>query len=143
MSGIVDELLEAGRARAQSLMDSTVLIRRVTGKIKNPETGQLEPTWLEVYKGPARLRLTNSDPRDVDASGQRYAIQDPMVSLPILADERITIGSSAAVHVDDVGEIVENDDDPGEVGTTFRVAGRLGQTHSTARRLRAEVLSHA
>lgn len=143
MSGPVDELLAAGRETAQSLMESVVLIRRETGTTKNPSNGQIEKTWTTIYEGPARVRLTDSDPRDVDASGQRFAIQDPVVSLPVLGDPRIVTGASAAVHVDDVGTVRENPHDPGEVGTTFRIDGRVGQTHSTARRLRAEVLSHA
>lgn len=143
MSGFVDELLAAGRETAQALMETTVLIRRKTGTTRNPENGELVPTWNEIYKGPARVRLTAGDARDVDAFGQRFAVQDPIVSLPIGEDPRIDVGSSAAVRKDDVGEVLTNPPDPGEVGTEFRVDGRLGQTHSTARRLRAEVLSHA
>lgn len=140
---IVDELLAAGRATAQSLMDTTVRISRKTGQVPNQQTGKLEATWTEVYKGPARVRLTGSDPRDVDAAGQRFAIQDPTVSLPVGDDPRIEVGSSADVRVDDEGVVLSNEHDSGEVGTTFRIDGRVGQTHSTARRLRAEVLSHA
>lgn len=143
MTGIVDELLAAGRETAQALMDSTVLIRRKTGTTPNPSNGQLEPVWQDIYKGPARVRLTNADPRDVDAVGQRFAIRDPTVSLPIAADPRIELGSSAAVRVDDVGTVLTNTPDPGEVGTSFRVDGRSGQTHSTARRLPVEVLAYA
>lgn len=142
MNGFIDELLAAGRETAQSLMDSTVLIRRKTGQAYNQDTGKIEPTWAVIYRGPARVRLTGSEPRDVDAVGQRFAIQNPVVSLPVGSDPRIESGSSSAVSVDDEGEVLANEHDIGEVGTTFRVDGRVGQTHSTARRLRAEVLSH-
>lgn len=143
MSDLVDELLAAGRETAQALMDSTVVIRRETGKTPNPATGQVERIWTDIYQGPARLRLTDSDPQEVDAAGQRFAVEDPRISLPIAADPRITTGTSAAVRVDDVGTVLANEHDAGEIGTTFRLAGRVGQTHSTARRLRVEVLSHA
>lgn len=143
MSSIVDELLAAGRRTAQSLMDSTVLIRRETARVRNPANGELEPTWQVIYRGPARVRLTDTDPREVDAVGQRFAVEDPTVSLPVHADPRIEAGASADVRVDDVGTVTANVHDDGQVGTVFRIAGRVGQTHSTARRLRAEVLSHA
>ncbi|WP_449408002.1 DUF6093 family protein [Microbacterium maritypicum] len=139
---VVDELLADGRRVAQSLMDSTVVIRRETGTTRDSEKGKVVPTLEVIYRGPARVRLTNADPREVDASGQRFSIQDPTISLPIGDDPRIEVGSSAAVRVDDVGEVVATPHDTGEVGTTFRVYGRTGQTHSTARRLKVEVLSH-
>lgn len=143
MSGFVDDLLAAGRQTAQALMESTVRIRRKTGQTPNRTTGKVETTWSTVYEGPARVRLTGSDPREIDAVGQRVAIQDPTVSLPIGDDARIVTGTSAAVRLDDVGEVLANPPDPGETGTAFRIAGRVGQTHSTARRMRAEVITDA
>lgn len=143
MSGVSAAMLARARQTAQDLMDSTVLIRRETGKVRNPANGELEKTWQDIYKGPARVRLTDADPRDVDAVGQRFAVQRPTLSLPVDLDPRIELGTSAAVRVDDVVTVIANDHDPGQVGAVVRIAGWSGQTHSTARRMRVEVLSYA
>lgn len=142
MSGFVDEALNRGRALAQALMESTVRIRRQTGEVRNPTTGKLQKTWDVIYEGPARLRETNAQPREIDAAGQRLAEQSPTVSLPIGDDDRIQAGASADVLVDDVGVVLTNPPAPGAVGTQFRVAGQHEQTHSTSRRLPVEVLTH-
>lgn len=139
----LDDSLEAGRARAQSLMESTVRICRQTGENRNSETGRVEPTWTTIYDGPARLRFSGGQPREVDVAGQRLSEQTPTVCLPIGADERITVGSSDAVRVDDEGEVLDNEPDSGIENTTFRIAGVHEQTHSTQRRLPVEVHSHA
>lgn len=142
MSELTDQVLAEGRALAQALMDSTVRITRVTSKTPNRLTGKIDVTRAVIYDGPARVRAPGSEPRDVDAAGQRFAEQTPTVSLPIAADSRVTEGSSAAVRVDDEGEITANDAAPGAVGTRFRIAGQHEQTHSTARRMPVEVFTH-
>ncbi|MDQ7877368.1 DUF6093 family protein [Microbacterium sp. QXD-8] len=139
---MADDVLSAGRALAQALMEATVRIRRVTGTQRNQETGQVDDVWTTVYEGPARVRFPGGQPRDVDAGGQRFAESSPTVSLPVDADERITVGSSADVKFDDEGEVLTNPHDPARVGNTFRVAGPHDQTHSTARRLPVEVFTH-
>lgn len=127
-------MLQRGRILIESLMQTTVRIRHKTGQTRNQETGQLETTWTTVYEGPGRVRFTRAEPRDIDASGQRFAEQSPTVSLPI--------ATSVAVDIDDEGEILANDLDPAVVGLRFRIAGIHEQTHSTARRFPVEVLSH-
>lgn len=136
------QVLAAGRALAESLMDSTVLIRRKTGETRNKETGKVTSSWATVYAGPARVRFGNAQPRDLDAGGQRSVEQAPTVGLPIGEHPDITEGSSAAVQVDDEGSITANPDDAGIVGTRFRIAGVHEQTHSTSRRLPVEVFTH-
>lgn len=142
MSEVVGGVLAAGRARAQSLMESTVRIRRKTGETRNTATGQITPTWSTIYEGPARIRFTGTQPRDIDAAGQQLVEQTPIVGLPIGDDPRIVTGTSGAVNVDDVGSVLTNPDDSSIVGGEFRVAGRHDQTHSTARRLPVEVFTH-
>ncbi len=136
------DLLVAARVRAQSLMDSTVRIRRTTGEERDNATGQLTPTRVTIYEGPARVRFKDADPRDTDAAGQRMAEQSPVVGLPVGADPRIVTGTSGAVRVNDVGTVLTNPNDPDTVGLEFRVAGRHNQTHSSSRRLPVEVFSH-
>lgn len=123
------------RAHAESLMSTSLIIRRKGADVRDPETGTMVPSWTTVYEGPCRVRFTNADPHESDQSGQRVAQQSPTVWLPI--------ATSAGVRLDDVGEILANPDDLGIVGVTFRVAGEHAQTHSTSRRLPVEVLSFA
>lgn len=116
-------------------MVTTIRIRRQTGKGKNLETGKIETTWAVIYEGPARWRFGNTQPRDLDAAGQRLVEQSPTVSLPIGAE-------SALVRTDDEGTVLANPPDPGLVGVGFRVAGIHAQTHATARRFPVEVTTH-
>lgn len=134
--------LAAARHRKAGLMGSTVRIERESGSTRNTTTGKVEKTWTTVYEGPGRLRATDTQPRDVDAAGQRLVEQTPTVSLPIGEDLRIVTGSSGAVRPDDVGEVIANPDDVSAVGLRFRIAGEHDQTHSTSRRLPVEVLTH-
>jgi len=133
-------LLGMGRALAASLQDSTVIVRRKTGSTRDETTGLETPTTVTIYNGPARLRFLSADPRKADAAGQRLAEQSPTASFPVTGEHA---EAAANIRVDDVGEITANPDDPGIVGVEFRVAGTHAQTHSTARRLPVEVLSHA
>lgn len=128
---------------AESLMTSTVHIRRAGPVARNPETGTETPSWTDVYVGPGRLRASDAQPRDVDSAGQKLTDRSLTLSLPIGDHPDITHGRSADVDVDDVGELLENPDDPESSGTKFRVRDGHVQTHSTARRLPVEVTSHA
>jgi hypothetical protein len=137
-------VLLRGRAVAESLMTSKVRVRRrSTEKTRNPETGREDYTWTVVYEGPARLRGIGAQPQEADAAGQQVTDRPMTVSLPIAEHPAITVGSSSAVRVDDVGSLLENPDDPASVGMLFRVRDGHVQTHSTARRLPVEVTSYA
>ena len=127
-------MLQRGRALAEDLMQSSCRIRREGEKVRNPETGMLEPSWTTIYEGPCRSRFPASVPRSADQAGQRVAEQAPTVWVPVHA---------AGIRMDDVGEILANPHAPEDVGLTFRVAGVHAQTHSTSRRLPVEVLSYA
>ena len=136
-------LLAMGRRRHESIMDSTVRIRRKGERAFDEATGKYTNAWTTIYEGPARVRFREADPVERDSSGQRLAEQSPTVALPIAGHPDITVGSSGAVRVDDIGEVIKNPDDVEVVGTDFRIAGVHSQTHSTARRFPVEVNSHA
>ncbi|MFF7681470.1 DUF6093 family protein [Microbacterium sp. NPDC007973] len=137
-------VLERGRAVAESLMQSTVRIRRRSAtKTRNPQTGREEYTWSLIYEGPARLRADGAQPQDQDAAGQQVTDRQMRLWLPIAEHPDIVAGTSSDVHVDDVGTLTANPWDPKSVGTEFRVRDGHVQTHSTARRLPVEVTSHA
>lgn len=125
-------------------MTSRVRIRRRSvDRTRNPETGREDYTWTVVYEGPARVREVGAQPQEADAAGQQVTDRAATVSLPIGEHPGITEGSSSDVHVDDVGSLLENPDDPASVGMVFRVRDGHVQTHSTARRLPVAVTSYA
>lgn len=137
-------MLSRGRALAESLMQSTVRIRRRSiERVRNPATGREEYAWAVVYEGPGRLRADAAQPQDSDAAGQQVTDRQMRVSLPIGAHPRIITGASADVEVEDVGVLIANPGDPASVGLEFRVRDGHVQTHSTARRIPVEVTSHA
>lgn len=122
-------------------MRATVVIRRESGETRNEETGELVPLWVEVYPpGPAELRIGDNQTREGDAQGQRFSEQGPLVALPMDGDEA---EAAAAVEFDDVGEVLADPDNLGNVGARFRVDGRHLKSLATARRLPVEVLSFA
>ena len=126
-------ILRRGRQLGESLMDSTVRIRRQGPEVRNPETGMVEQSWITVYEGEARIRFSLGQPREADQAGQRFSEQSPTVWLPI--------ATSSTVRVDDEGEVTGNPHDVGVVGVRFRVSGTHFQTHSTTRRLPVKVLN--
>lgn len=140
---MIERVLARGRERAESLMQSRVRVRREGPKTRETATGLETPTWTIVYEGPARLRASNAQPQDVDAAGQQLTERDQELSLPIGYHPDIETGASIHVHVNDVGELLANPHDPAAVGLQFRVRDGHVQTHSTARRLPVEVISHA
>lgn len=137
---VVGGLLSFGRRFGRTQMTATVIIRRKTGTTPDTETGQLTPTWTDIYDGPAELLFRDNSPRDIDASGQRLAEQQPLIKLPIEGAKAI---DAARVRKDDVGEVTACEHDPGSVGVSFRVTGIFAKSNATSRRLPVEVLTHA
>ena len=128
-------MLHRGRAMADSLMQSTCIIRRASGPpVRDPETGTTGPSLVTIYEGPCRVRFGVGSPREVDQAGQRFAEQSPTVWLPVHA---------SGIRVDDAGELTANPHAPEDVGTTFRIAGIHAQTHSTSRRFPVDTLNFA
>jgi len=137
---VVGGLLGFGRRFGRTQMTATVVIRRQTGTARVKATGQLEPTWAEIYSGPGELLFRDNSPRDLDAAGQRFSEQQPLIKLPI---DGAAAAAAANVRKDDVGEVTASEHDDGSVGVTFRVTGIFAKSNATSRRLPVEVLSHA
>lgn len=122
------------RAHAESRMTDTVKITRGAGEpVWDEETGMYDDAPVDVYEGPARLRLASSVVGDVDAQGQLLAAQTPVLSLPVL--------TSGGVKVNDTVLITASQNDPALVGLVLNVEGLFFQTDATARRLQVEVQS--
>jgi hypothetical protein len=138
----IDSTILAGRALMESLMDSTCVITRTSGGSIDPSTGLLSGgTATTIYSGVCRLRYASVRPTQVDAEGQNIAEERGVLSLPVVGDSTsVTVGSSAAVRVNDIATITLGPLDP--AGT---VVGRIelphAQTQATARRFPLQVLS--
>lgn len=137
---VVGGLLGFGRRFGRTQMTATVVIRRQVGTSKDPETGKLTPTREVIYTGPAELLFRDNNARDIDAAGQRFAEQQPLIKLPLDGPEA---AAAANVRKDDVGEVTASEFDDGSIGIAFRVTGIFGKSNATSRRLPVEVLSHA
>lgn len=129
-----ERMLHRGRGMADSLMQSTCIIRRAGALVRDPETGTMVPSWETIYEGKCRVKFSVGSPRDSDQAGQRFAEQSPTVWLPVHA---------SGIRVDDAGELTANPHAPEDVGTTFRIAGIHAQTHSTSRRFPVDTLNFA
>lgn len=141
MIGDVGGILVRGRELAVGKMRATVVIRREGEKVRNPETGQLEPSLTVIYpEGIAEVRISDLSPNGGDASGQRFAEQRPHLALPMVGE---FADAAAAVEFEDVGEVIADPDNPGNVGVRFRIAGVHVKSLNTARRLPIAVLSFA
>jgi hypothetical protein len=107
---------------AESIMVDTVLIRRRTGSVRNPETMENEPTFATVYEGRCRLVMPSGVVSDADSVSELVALQQPRLDLPVVGSE--------GVLPDDVFTVTGSD---GSV--SGRVAGVFPQSLKTARRL--------
>lgn len=121
------------RAHAESLMVSTCTITRGGTDVWNEETGAYDSTAETVYTGPCRVRFPSTVVRETDAQNQFAVEQEPVLSLPVVGSELVT--------VDDVVTITANPFDTAMVGLTLRIAGVHTQTQATARRFPVEVTS--
>lgn len=140
MIGFTSDMLVRGRELARTRMRATVLIHRVTGSTRNPETGKVEPVTEVVYAGVAELRMRSALPVSKDSAGQRVGQQEPILVLPVDGDEA---ADAAQLRYDDQGVVLTDLDNEGNVGKTFRVAGPHLKSLATARRLPVEVNDHA
>lgn len=123
----VEAIIAAGRRFAESRMLSTCTITRLVGSVLNETTGRYDDQVVPVYSGPCHLQL--SSPRVFARNGQDQLIseQQPILKLPIVGSEGITVG--------DVATITSSPMDAGLVGTQLHIAGVHPATYATARRL--------
>ena len=122
------------RAAAESLMwDSCVIKGAGAEPVWNDETGEYDapadgPT---VYAGPCRLRMPRAAGSRVESGEASWAVDDGVLSLPIVGSESVAAGHVAVVSL--------RDDPLGTVAVT--VQATHAQTSSTARRLPVKVVS--
>lgn len=141
MIGNLDAIRDRGRVLARSRMRATVVVRRAGGVVRDPETGTSQPSLTVIYPAAlAEVRFRDNQPRTGDTAGQRFSEQTPFVAFPIDGEHS---AEAALIRMDDIGEVIADPDNPGNVGVTFRIAGVHVKSLATARRLPVEVVSFA
>jgi Family of unknown function (DUF6093) len=123
-----DSVLALGRTAAEAGMVDTCVIRRVTGRATNRDTGAPVVTYLtpDVYTGKCRVQQLQVQSQQHDA-GQDYLlllrldVQLPMSVTGLKVGDEITI--TASRHDADL------------VGRTFLVRDLAHKSEATARRV--------
>jgi hypothetical protein len=119
----IDHLVAAARAEFEAIMTDTCVIRRQTGETTDPATGEVIPTYTQVYAGGCRLQLRGLVGREVQAGEQPVALSAAELQLPSTA--------TGVLAVDDVAEITGSTTTPQQVGTRWRVQAATPKTHQT------------
>lgn len=113
-----------GRVAAAALFTDACVIERESGSVMDPVTFEERPSWVPVYAGACRVKVTSSAP--VEGAGRTYVITDALLQLPVgdvrfLDKDRVTV--TAAAYDADL------------VGVVLTVTSREVRTHATMRRL--------
>lgn len=129
---VVIEVAEAGRAAAEALMEDACAITRGAPKTFNTTTGAYaQGSGTPVYTGKCRVRMPNVAEASAEFAGLDVTTQTVIVSVPVSATG-IKVGDAVTITAAQDAELVDR---------VFRVMGLHFQTHSSARRLRCEVVS--
>jgi hypothetical protein len=114
-----------GRARAEALMQDTCVIRRRSGETTDENTGEVTPTYTQLYNGRCRVqqRVANASPAE---AGEAYAL---MLALEVQLPMSVT-----GLRTEDEIVITESLD-PDLVDRVFVIRALAHKTHATARRV--------
>lgn len=107
------------------MLDSCT-VKRVTGTVTDPLTGQDTPTYATLYTGRAKVQTFEAFEQTPEAGGHQFTVQRYAVHVPV--------GAWAPA----VGDLVTIDTaalDPNLATRTFRVVALLHKTAATAYRL--------
>lgn len=122
-------LLARARAAAERLMADECVVRRRTGVVTDPETGQTTPTYATVYAGRCRVQQRGPSARSAEAGEAHVLMQRLEVHVPV---------SVSGVAVGDEVTITASAHDPDLVGRTFLVRELAHKSMASARRLGVE-----
>jgi hypothetical protein len=127
----VGPVLYRGRRLAESLMVDSCTIRRQSGSVTDPDTGEVTLTQDVVYSGKCKVQTFTN--RELVKSGglhefinQRYEVDVPVSVVGVMVNDEITL--NAATYDADL------------VGRRYRVVGLMDKSMGTARRLGVEEL---
>lgn len=137
IAGALPEL----RRQAQLMMTETCEVGPLGDRGPlDPTTNEYGPAQIEpVYVGPCQFKAGGVQASDVDAATQLLVTQLSTLKLPIADDDRITVGSSAAIRRGMRVRIVTSETDPALVGSAATVRAPFRSAYATARRLAVEV----
>jgi len=122
-------VLARGRAAAEAGMVDACIIRRITGQVTDPDTGEVTTTYTTIYEGKCRLQQQGQQARPEQA-GEAYLLmlrrelQLPMSVTGLRTEDEVTMTASAY--------------DPDLPGRVFLVRDLFGKTEATARRVQVE-----
>ena len=128
-------VLERGRRAAEAIMSDACTIARPGARgAFNATTGTYaDSDESAVYSGKCRIQSSNVlDPRSPEFGGREITTQEVTVSVPMSA-EGIEVGDEVTVTACEF--------DSEMVGRSLKVEGLVIKSHSTARRLRCEVVT--
>jgi hypothetical protein len=110
-------------------MVDACIIRRITGQVTDPDTGEVTTTYTTIYEGKCRLQQQGQQARPEQA-GEAYLLmlrrelQLPMSVTGLRTEDEVTMTASAY--------------DPDLPGRVFLVRDLFGKTEATARRVQVE-----
>jgi hypothetical protein len=126
------DLVLRGRDAAEALMIDACTVRRPTGTVTDPVTGNVTPSWTLVYEGKCKVQATQAQASNPLAGGHAFTVEDLEWQAPI---------GTGPFNVNDVIMQTAAPLDPDLVGTTYRVTSLARKTAKTAQRFRVEVIA--
>lgn len=113
------------------MLDSCTVTRQ-TGVYTDPGTGNVTPTYAQVYNGPCKVQQTIAQSSSPEAGGYQFTVQDMRLDLPV---------SAGPIAVDDMVTINAAALDSQLVGRVYRVTELFHKSFATAQRTRVEWVS--
>ncbi|HEX7160400.1 MAG TPA: DUF6093 family protein [Trebonia sp.] len=123
-------VLARGRAAAEAGMVDACIIRRITGQVTDPDTGEVTNTYTTIYEGKCRLQQISRTQARPEQAGEAYLLmlrrelQLPMSVTGLRTEDEVTMTASAY--------------DPDLPGRVFLIRDLFGKTEATARRIAVE-----
>jgi hypothetical protein len=121
-----DDVLARGRAAAEARMVDACTIRRRNGETTDQNTGEITPTYDQLYQGKCRVQQEAMQAQQQDA-GEAYLL---MVRLEVHLPIAVT-----GLQPDDEVKITASISDPDLPGRTFYIRDLAHASEKTARRV--------
>lgn len=118
-------VLAQGRRAAEDGMADTCVIRRVTGRTTDPDTGASTPTYATLYDGPCKIQSTKAE------AGRQETGEDFLLLLRLELHLPMSV---TGLDVGDEATITASAYDPDLPGRTFKIHDLMHKTWATARR---------
>lgn len=135
----ISGFLDAGRDWAEALMVDQCVIRRQTGLVTDPVTGDVSPTYETVYPTAADIAAGNNGKCKVQAISNRVLAKDAAMHEYMIQRFDLDVPVSAVgIQPNDEAVIVVSPFDADLTGRAYRITGPASKSISTARRLGVE-----